>query len=123
MGEVGGRKQLPQGGMSLSLHRRAHHRGLRPDPCPEDAVQGTGANAPDRCQSGVIPGRAASSLLISPEASGRVSKLQELTFMDLGLEVNLSSKAFRFVSDSTVTRTLPSVREAMMVGGVSSSSM
>lgn len=62
-------------------------------------------------------------LVISPEASGRVSKPQELTFINLGLEVNLGSKAFRFVSDNTVTRTLPSVREAMMVSGVSSSRM
>lgn len=89
-----GEKQLPHGGMSLTLHRRAHHRGLRPDPCPGDAMQGTGANVSDRCQRGLIPGREASLLLISPEASGRVSKPQGLTFMDLGLEVNIGSKPF-----------------------------
>lgn len=43
--------------------------------------------------------------------------------MDLGLEVSLGSKAFCFVSDDTVTRTLPSVKDAAMVDGVSSLSM
>lgn len=39
--------------------------------------------------------------------------------MDLRLEVNLGSKAVHFVSDNTMTRTLPSVKDTMMVDDVS----
>lgn len=61
VGESRGEKAAASRRHESGLTQEGPPQGLRPDLCPEDVMQETGANGLDRCQGiGVIPGKAAS---------------------------------------------------------------